>query len=719
MLNSVEWDDVFNCDNVEKAWNIFKRFLLSVIDEIAPIKQIRVKQRTEPWFNAEIKDLIHDRDKALHTFRKTKNSGYYSDYKMLRNKVQYEIKKAKTQYYKDKIEDNLNNPKNLWNILKDMGAGKKGSTRSNSIGLEVNGEVSFDKATVAEKFNNFFVTVASSLVSKLPFSPGRYGLDFVENFYRSRQVKQNAFGLSQVNEDDVLKLLMKINTCKSTGLDNLPAKFIKEVAPVICKPLTHIINLSIMSGDIPSDMKNARVVPIYKKNSKTEVGNYRPVSILSVISKIFERIVYDQLEKYLKDESLLYEFQSGFRPSFSTDTCLIHLSDYIRKEWDKGNFTGMVVLDLQKAFDTVNHTILLGKLRAVGLAENSIKWFDSYLTGRNQVVDIDGVYWEPREVTCGVPQGSILGPLLFLVYVNDMVSAVNCKLLLYADDSALMVSHRDVEVIQERLGLELEAVNDWLIDNKLSLHLGKTESILFGSKRKLAKHSELNIKCGNSQIMPKSEIKYLGLDIHQSLDGEITADKVIKKANSRLKFLQRKGRYLNVYTKKLLVSALIQCHYDYACSSWYLGLTKHTKQRLQITQNKIIRNVLNLSPRSHIGATEFQEVNWLPINYRVFQIIVNHMFRILNGKSPIYLQEGITKSSRIHTHSTRSGTLALFKPRMGTHGQKTFLFKGISLWNSLPTSVQSQQCKDIFKLEVKKHFFSELSKTENAMYIFN
>ena len=163
---------------------------------------------------------------------------------------------------------------------------------------------------------------------------------------------------------------------------------------------------------------------------------------------------------------------------------------------------------------------MLGKLRAVGLAENSIKWFDSYLTGRNQVVDIDGVYSEPREVTCGVPQGSILGPLLFLVYVNDMVSAVNCKLLLYADDSALMVSHRDVEVIQGRLGLELEAVNDWLIDNKLSLHLGKTESILFGSKRKLAKHSELNIKCGNSQKMPKSEIKYLGLDIHQSLDGE-------------------------------------------------------------------------------------------------------------------------------------------------------------------------------------------------------
>ena len=210
-----------------------------------------------------------------------------------------------------------------------MGAGKKGSTRSSSIGLEVDREVSFDKASVAGKFNYFFVTVASSLVSKLPLGPGRYGLDFVENCYLSRQVKQNAFGLSQVDEDYELKLLMKINTCKSTGLDNLPAKIHQRSCAVDMKPLTHIINLSIMSGDIPSDMKNARVVPIYKKNCKTEVGNYRPVFILSAISKIFKRNVYDQLEKYLKDESLLYEFQSGFQPSFSTDTCLIHLSDYI------------------------------------------------------------------------------------------------------------------------------------------------------------------------------------------------------------------------------------------------------------------------------------------------------------------------------------------------------------------------------------------------------
>ena len=577
----------------------------------------------------------------------------------------------------------------------------------------------FDKATVAEAFNHFFVTVASTLVNKLPTGLGRYGMDFVNDFYRKKNVKQNSFDLSQVSEEKVQKLLLKINASKSTGLDNLPAKFLKEAAPIIGKPLTHIINLSIESGEVPCDMKSARVVPIYKKNSKTEAGNYRPVSILSVVSKIFERIMYDQLESYIKGESLLYEFQSGFRPSFSTDTCLIHLSDFIRKAWDKGNYTGMVVLDLQKAFDTVDHTILLGKMRALGLTDNSIKWFDSYLTGRSQVVDIDGVHSGPKGITCGVPQGSILGPLLFLIYVNDMADAVKCKLLLYADDSALMVSHSDVNIIQERLSTELEAVKEWLIDNKLSLHLGKTESILFGTKRKLAKHSELNIKCGDTFILPKSEIKYLGLDLDQSLSGEITGKKVIKKANSRLRFLYRKARYLNFYTKKLLVAALIQCHYDYGCSIWFQSLTQQTKCKLQTTQNKIIRNVLGLTPRSHIGAGEFLRLNWLPVQHRVSQIMISHMFRILNGSSPSYLGGEIIKSQNVHTHNTRSGSMSLFKPRMGSQGQKNIFVQCNYPVELTSQNIQSQQCKDIFKKEVKRFFLDQLQDSELNSFIYS
>ena len=181
----------------------------------------------------------------------------------------------------------------------------------------------------------------------------------------------------------------------------------------------------------------------------------------------------------------MYEFQSEFRQSYSTNSSLIHLTDYIKLQSDKGNLTGMVLLDLQKAFDTVDHCILSNMLQALGFDTCSREWFRSYLTNRKQLVDIAGTLSPFQNVTCGVPQGSILGPLLFLVYVNDMCSAVNCKLLLYADVSALIVPGKDVMEIGLQLTKELKYISNWLTDNKLSLHLGKTESILFGTKKKL------------------------------------------------------------------------------------------------------------------------------------------------------------------------------------------------------------------------------------------
>lgn len=283
----------------------------------------------------------------------------------------------------------------------------------------------------------------------------------------------------------------------------------RDSAEVTSKILTHIINLSIQDGKFPGAFKTARVVPLFKKNSKTDVGNYRPVSILCNISKIFEHIVYEQVEKYVSEHDLLYELQSGFRPGYSTDTCLIHLMDYIKMQSENGNYTGMVMLDLQKAFDTVDHAILMSKLKCMGFNDVTLNWFSSYLTGRSQVCDVDGVLSESKEITCGVPQGSILGPLLFLIYVNDMSAAVNCKLLLYADDSALMVSGKEVDDIEQTLSRELESVRDWLLDNKLSLHLGKTESILFGSKSKLKVSDKISVHCAGNSIESKTSVTYL------------------------------------------------------------------------------------------------------------------------------------------------------------------------------------------------------------------
>ena len=210
------------------------------------------------------------------------------------------------------------------------------------------------------------------MVSKLPASWNLFDTESCKfrDFYQNRNVLQDGFVLTSVGEDFIYKELCKLNSSEGTGSDNIPARFVKDAASVLIKPVNDIVNLSIQTGIVPCELKNARVVPLFKKNKRSDVSNYRPVSILSVVSKILEKAVYVQLEGYLVNNNLLYEFQSGFRSKFSTDTCLSYLTDFIKHETSKGLYTGMIMLDLQKAFDTVDHLILCEKLRAIGLVRS-------------------------------------------------------------------------------------------------------------------------------------------------------------------------------------------------------------------------------------------------------------------------------------------------------------------------------------------------------------
>jgi len=719
-LEQVNWNEVTVCDNVDTAWSIFKTKLLSVIDEIAPVKNVRIKQNTNPWMTDEIIQLIQERNTALKKFRKTKENTWYDTYLYLRNQVQYKKTKAKSDYFTNQINEHKNHPKKLWKTLNSMGTSSTSGTKAQNIGIQVNNEIVFDKPTVANVFNDFFSTIATRLVDQLPGQLGKYGFAHLVSYYQNFNVSKDCFCLCGVTEDKVSKILSNLNSNKATGLDQLPSRFIKDGAKFITTPLTFIVNLSISSSRIPDDLKAAKITPIYKKNSKTEAGNYRPVSILSIISKVFEKAVYEQVDHYLSDNKLLYEYQSGFRTSYSTDTCLIHLTDYIKQEQDKGNYTGMVLIDLQKAFDTVDHKILLQKLEALGFQKTTIEWFESYLNGRLQCVDIGGTLSTPAIVTCGVPQGSILGPLLFLIYVNDMPSAVSCKLLLYADDSALLVSGKDPADIQQRLSSELQSIREWLIDNKLSLHLGKTESILFGSKQRLKQHDSISVTCAGNTIGSKSCVKYIGIDLDQSLSGDHIVDKVVNKSNAKIKFLYRQARNVNLETKKLLTSALIQCHYDYAASSWYSGLTKRNKRRLQISQNKLIRFLLNAPPRTHIGPTEFRQVNMLPVDLRVTQLKLNHVYNIINNSAPNYLTSSFTLRTSLHNnnHNTRSGSLSLVIPSVKSFGGTSFFYTGAKLWNDVPIQTQSSTTKPTFKRSLKAHLFHWLEQQDQNPCIF-
>ena len=435
--------------------------------------------------------------------------------------------------------------------------------------------------------------------------------------------------------------MTNIESSKAARVDKLSGRFLKDGANILAKPISALCNPSISQGVFSSACKVAKLKSIFKKGKKTDPSNYRPISLLPSISKIIERVIHDQTNAFLSDEDILYNYQSGFRGNHSTNLCLSFLTDKILKGYDEGLLTGIILIDLQKAFDTIDHEILLQKLEAINFSESTIKWFKSYLSERIFLVNIENKLSDFGEISCGVPQGSILGPLLFLIYVNDMPQAVTSTLLLYADGSCILYQHKDVVQIEKQLNEDFENLYDWFVDNKLSIHFGedKTKFILFASKRRAKNIRQLNIKYKDINIKQHSEVTYLGCVLDEMMSGEPMALKVINKINGRLKFLYRKNTFLSLELRRMLCNALIQPHFDYACPVWYPNLTEKMKKKIQISQNKCIRFCLRLDKMHHISEEDFRLINWLPTSKRVDQYINTITFKFVNNTCPYYLKE--------------------------------------------------------------------------------
>ena len=715
-LNGKEWNRVIEeKEDSGIALEIFNTMFIKSIDEICPEKEIRIKGRTKSWIDIEILEAMRERDKALYKSNHNKdNPELRAKFNRLRNNVTKLIKKTKSNHFCNKVEEHKNNPKMLWKQFKSLGYSTKSKDKSRII-LEIDNEKCFDPIKVAREFAKYFLTVAENLVKKIPNILKIFDVDSqkFKDYYKDKGITPKSFKISQISEYFVLKELRKLNPTKSCGIDGIKPRFLKDGANIISSAITHIINLSIATETVPDLLKQAIVKPLYKKGSKLEVGNYRPVSLLCIISKILEKAVYVQLEKYLIDNNLLYDYQSGFRKSYSTDTCLINLMDTIKMENAQGLYAGMVLLDLQKAFDTVDHDILCKKLESMGI--DFTCWFKSYLKGRTQLVIANETSSEAGMVTCGVPQGSILGPLLFLCYVNDMPMSIKCKLLLYADDSALIISGTDPTQIAEKLTKELESCQQWLMDNKLSLHLGKTEAMIFGTKRKLKQVESFEVKCGNIKINNVNQVKYLGLQIDDNLSGENAVKNVLKKANSRLKFLYRYSDMLKFPARKTLCSALIQCHFDYSCSSWYPSINKNLKDKLQIAQNKMIRFILNLNNRAHIGQNELDKAGFLKVSKRVTQLKLGQVFKINNKTCPLYLTQHFNRLNEGDERiATRGKAYNFHIPRINTN---TFAYTAIKDWNSLPSRIKEIKSENLFKEKIKRHLVELSNKEERDDYI--
>ena len=261
----------------------------------------------------------------------------------------------------------------------------------------------------------------------------------------------------------MLRHLLNLESTEAPGHDNLPPEMLKDAALTLAEPLTYVINRSLTDSTVPSKLKVAKVLPLFKSGTKTLMDNYRPISILPAISKILERVAYDQLSDFLESIDLITSSQYGFRRRCNTELAVACFTDRIRLAMDQGKLTGAVIIDLQRAFDTVEYSVLLSNLPFYGVAGNEVMWIKSYLSGRFQYVHYHNVKSQLQRVKFGVPQGSILGPLLFLIHINDLVKKVyGCSVQIYADDTLIYTTHRDIKVIENTLSANMTVIKDWL-----------------------------------------------------------------------------------------------------------------------------------------------------------------------------------------------------------------------------------------------------------------
>ena len=369
-----------------------------------------------------------------------------------------------------------------------------------------------------------------------------------------------------------------------------------------------------------------------------------------------------------------------------------------------GRLAGLVLLDLRKALDTVDHGIMLDKLQAMGVSNTS--WFKSYLSDRFQCVDVDGVRSSFLGVTCGVPQGSILGPLLFLVYINDMHRSVTCRLSLYADDSALIFSHSDHAVIAERLSIELSSCQKWLIDNRLSLHVGKTECIIFGSGRRLKETGNFAVSCDGMSVDQVAKVKYLGVTLDQAFKFSEHVTGLINRCAGRVGFLYRNSSFLDFECRKIMCNSLIQPYLDYCCSTWYSSISKHLRDRLDVIQRRMVRFVLSKDPLYHVSPQDLAKLSWLSIPDRVKFYQLNHVFKIRLGNAPKYLSASFQPVTQRHSHDTRRSSCDYFVSKELANSPRSFAFTAIKHWNGLPRNLKEIEKFEAFKTRLKEYLFA-------------
>ena len=679
--------------NLVEAYN---KGLGKILDEHAPLVSRRVRDRpSAPWMTEGVREARRKRRRAERKWRKTHLTVHKQIYVHAMQSSRSVSILARKDYYFNKMKD-CKSSKQLFNVSDSL----LGRNRSTCLPTDT------AKSDLPQRFCDYFSdkirTLRSDLDQRSPVTP---------TFQEYDGPLFAAF--EPVSEKEIYDLILSMPT-KSCALDPLPTQLAKTCLQDLLPLITNIINSSLCTGIVPSQFKQAVVTPLLKKKGLdyNVLKNYRPVSNLPFLSKVLEKVVLKQLQKHILDNNLFEMFQSAYRKDHSAETAVLSVMNSLLLESDAHKVSVMALLDLSAAFDTLDHSVLLHRLeRTYGFRDTVLDWFSSYVCDRAQCVIIDGVKSSPSPLLFGVPQGSVLGPVLFTLYsqpLSDVMSRNDCQYHKYADDTEVSSSSvpLDFSRVISKVQTCVHDISSWMDSNKLKLNPDKTEVIKVGVPSCLRQIKDSSIELENSSIDFQQSVKYLGVTLDSTLTMKDHISSVCRACFLELRRIASIRQYLSREAVKKLVSASILSRIDY-CNATFIGITDEQLSRLQRIQNAAARLILRKHKRDHVTPM-FRELHWLPVRARVQYKVAVLAYRHFDGCLAPCLS--VTLTTRNFARGLRSSSekqLVRPKSNLLTAGGRAFSIAAPMMWNKLPVSLRNSPSLSTFKSHLKTYLFKE------------
>lgn len=660
------------------------------------VRQLNIKHNPyKKWVNDELIAHIRERNRYSKLKRKYPQNTYVqSKHTELCQLIRAKRNELRRKFNSSELNKCISKPRQMWKKINEILHNKptqKNQIRSLTL---ANGNVVHEKKTIANELNQYFCSIGNELFQNIPHTDRSY--------HNLIEFNMNSMALFPASIDEVGKTINNIKN--NTNLDDiLPSCFIKSCREILLQPITSAVNSCLSEGVFPDELKTSRIVPIYKSGDSMQPVNYRPINILSDFSKIFELCIYERVVDFLTKFNIIDENQFGFQRKSGTLSAAITILDEIKISLDfsNRNICACLFLDLTKAFDTIPHEILMSKLYRYGFRGKAADLLKSFLNNRKQFVSLGDEKSQPLHNAFGTPQGSTLGPILFLLYVNDIFKLkLHGKIVLFADDAAIIYCSNNINTLHTMMCEDIEILLNWFIANKLTLNLKKSKCMIFHPQQKTKKYT-LNININGSPIEQVSKFEYLGISLQEDMrwDGHINS--ICSKISSIAGVMNRLGNTVDKNTLISLYYAHVNSHISYMSPLWGNAATDTLLNSLQVVQNQALRSLFRVDYYANgLGTEEIRNKHKiLSIRQNIQYNTATLAFKIKNGqiKSNIQLNE---INSR-HSYPTRQSR-NLYQCGFRTNSGKHLTSRIIAIeYNKLPTIIQNSQSIFTFKKNLK------------------